>query len=131
VGRAAVTPYEVRAVDLDPQADNRIHDDDDVAQRFGFAGPLVPGVEVFVLASAPLVAAWGAGFLASGRMALRFRRPVYDGERVRVHADDASAAGADDGLTPPGTVFGCCPMRPASASTGWRSRSRPAPRRSR
>ena len=79
------------AVNLDPQADNRIHDDD-VAQRFGFAGALVPGVEVFALASAPLVASYGEGFLAGGRMALRFRKPVYDGERVVVTAEDGVLA---------------------------------------
>jgi hypothetical protein len=65
----------VPAVDLDPQADHRIHDDD-VAQRFGFAGGLVPGVEVFAPASAPLVAEHGESFLSGGRMSLRFRKAV-------------------------------------------------------
>jgi acyl dehydratase len=71
------------AVNLEPEADNRIHADD-VAQQLGFAGALVPGVEVFALASAPLVTAWGEAFLGGGRLSLRFRRPVYDGERVTV-----------------------------------------------
>jgi acyl dehydratase len=91
-----MTRYEVVAVNLDPQADNRIHDDD-VAQRFGFAGALVPGVEVFALASAPLVRDQGEAFLSGGRLALRFRRPVYDGERVTVTADESvlSVTGPD------------------------------------
>ncbi len=84
------------AVNIDPDADNRIHDDD-VAQRFGFVGALVPGVEVFALATAPLVQAWGEAFLAGGRLALRFRRPVYDGERVTVTVDgtDLTVTGPD------------------------------------
>jgi len=86
----------VVAVNIDPEADNRIHDDD-VAQRFGFAGALVPGVEVFALATAPLVQAWGEAFLAGGRLAVRFRRPVYDGERVTVTVDgtDLTVTGPD------------------------------------
>jgi hypothetical protein len=86
------------AVNLDPQADNRIHADD-VAQRLGFAGALVPGVEVFALATAPLVAAWGEAFLSAGRLSLRFRRPVYDGERVSVAvADGALTVTGPDGV---------------------------------
>lgn len=88
----APAPYTVVARNLDPAADNRIHDDD-VARAFGFSGALVPGVEVFAHATAPLVAAWGADLFDGGRVALRFRRPVYDGETVVV-----STAPADDGL---------------------------------
>lgn len=84
--------YDVVVRNLDPESDNRIHDDD-VARSFGFTGALVPGVEVFAHATSPLVAAWGADFFTGGRVALRFRRPVYDGEAVRVTADPA-----DDGF---------------------------------
>ena len=72
-----------------------------MAQRFGFAGALVPGVEVFALATAPLVREWGEALLGGGRLALRFRRPVYDGERVTVsatageHAYDVVLSGPD------------------------------------
>jgi hypothetical protein len=81
-------PYEVVARNIDPAADNRIHADD-VAQRFGFTGALVPGVELFAYVTSPLVAAWGLDWLTNGALALRFRRPVYDGERVVVRADPA------------------------------------------
>ncbi len=62
------------ARNIDPSAANAIHDDD-VARSFGFAGALVPGVEL-----------WGrtASLLRTPRLALRFRRPVYDGETVQV-----------------------------------------------
>jgi acyl dehydratase len=81
-----IAPYEVVARNIDPQADNRIHDDD-VARRFGFQGALVPGVELFAYVSSPLGAAWGEEWLAGGSLALRFRRPVYDGERVTVQIE--------------------------------------------
>ena len=91
-------PYDVVAVNLAPDAENRIHDDD-VAQSFGFAGALVPGVEVFALATAPLVSAWGEAFLAGGRLSLRFKKPVYDGERVTVTVDgDAVTVVGPDGV---------------------------------
>lgn len=108
-------PYDVRAVNLDPQADNRIHDDD-VAQAYGFAGALVPGVELLALASAPLVQQWGADFLSSGRMSLRFRSPVYDGELVRVTTDDGLAmVGPDGAVRATGAYEGPAP-RPVPAA---------------
>ena len=71
------------ARNIDPQADNAIHDDE-VAQRFGFTGALVPGVELFAGVTSELVATWGRQWLSGGEVALRFRRPVYDGERLLV-----------------------------------------------
>jgi hypothetical protein len=83
---ATVVPaYQVRARNLAPDSDNKIHDDD-VAQRFGFSGALVPGVEVFAYAVHPFVDAWGVRFLDGGTLAIRFRRPVYDGDVVDITA---------------------------------------------
>ena len=78
-----VAPYRVVARNIDPHADNAIHDDE-VAQRYGFSGALVPGVELFACATSPLVAAWGSQWLTGGRIDLRFRRPVHDGEQLLV-----------------------------------------------
>ena len=75
--------YRVRARNLAVDSDNKIHDDD-VAARLGFAGGLVPGVELFAYAAHPFVAAWGRGFLEGGRLQVRFRRPVYDGDEVTI-----------------------------------------------
>lgn len=69
------------------ESDNKIHSDD-VARRFGFSGALVPGVELFARTTTPLVAVWGEDWLSSGRIDLRFRRPVYDGEELTVALDD-------------------------------------------
>ena len=76
-------PYSVTARNIDPTSDNRIHADD-VAQQFGFTGALVPGVDVFAYLTAPLLAAWGPPWLSGGRIDVRFRQPVYDGEQVEV-----------------------------------------------
>ncbi len=100
------------AVNLAPDADNRIHDDD-VAQQFGFAGALVPGVEVFALASAPLVRDLGEGFLSAGRIATRFRKPVYDGELVTVTAaDGALAVTGPDGVDRATGTYDTAPPAP-------------------
>lgn len=88
------TPYRVRARNLATDSENKIHDDD-VAQRFGFTGGLVPGVELFAYASHPLVEAWGEEFLTGGTLEVRFRQPVYDGDGVVVEVGDA-----DDGWFP-------------------------------
>lgn len=101
-----IAPYDVVAVNLAPDADNRIHADD-VAQSFGFAGALVPGVEVLALATAPLVREWGSEWLASGGLSLRFRKPVYDGERVTVSVDEllgVSVTGPDGVVRASGTA---------------------------
>jgi hypothetical protein len=78
------------------EADNKIHEDD-VARQFGFSGALVPGVELFARITTPLVAAWGEEWLAGGRVDVRFRRPVYDGEELLVELDDGrlTATGSD------------------------------------
>ncbi len=68
------------------EAQNKIHDDD-VAQQFGFTGALVPGVELFARITTPLVEAWGEEWLSGGRVDVRFRRPVYDGEELLVEMD--------------------------------------------
>ena len=97
-------PYAVRARNIDPDADNRIHDDE-VARRFGFSGALVPGVELFAYLTHPLVAAWGEEWLRGGRLDVSFRRPVYDGELVVATAEPSPDGTLAVGLTgPDGTV---------------------------
>jgi hypothetical protein len=92
-----VEPYRATARNIDPQADNAIHDDD-VARRHGFSGALVPGVELFAVATSPLVAAWGEQWLTGGWIDLRFRRPVYDGEQLSVElTGDALTVTGPDG----------------------------------
>ena len=54
-------------------------------------------MEVFALSTVPFVRDLGEAWLASGGLSLRFRKPVYDGERVTVAVDgeDVSVVGPD------------------------------------
>jgi acyl dehydratase len=92
---AGPAPYRVRARNLVPDSDNKIHDDD-VARRFGFSGALVPGVELFAYLTHPFVDAWGTDWFRGGRLAVRFRRPVYDGDELTARAEPAAALGELD-----------------------------------
>src|ERR1043165_3483312 len=84
--------YDVRAFNQAAASENKIHDDAG-AQGFGFRGALVPGVTVFAYMAHQPVAGWGRAWLEGGAAECRFRRPVYDGEMVRV-----SAQAEGDGL---------------------------------
>ena len=84
--------YSVVAYNTAHASENKIHDNA-VAQRFGFAGGLVPGVDVYAYMAHLPVARWGRDFLQHGSLQARFLKPVYDGETAIV-----SAAEADGGL---------------------------------
>ena len=59
------TTYRVEAYNLSHASENKIHDDA-VARSFGFAGGLVPGVEVYAYACQPAVQLWGRAWLERG-----------------------------------------------------------------
>ena len=71
--------YRVEAYNTSKQSENKIHDDT-VARRFGFAGGLVPGVDVMAYMMHLPVEKWGRAFLERGLIEARFVKPVYDGE---------------------------------------------------
>lgn len=79
--------YRVEAYNLSHASENRIHDDA-TAQRFGFTGGLVPGVEVFAYCCHPAVQRWGDAFLQRGAIACGFQKPVYDGRIATVTATE-------------------------------------------
>ena len=80
--------YSVVAYNTAHASENKIHDNT-VAQRFGFAGGLVPGVDVYAYMAHLPVARWGREFLAHGSLEARFLKPVYDGETATVTATEA------------------------------------------
>ena len=84
--------YTVEAYNLSHASENKIHDDR-VAQKLGFSGGLVPGVEVYAYACHSAVRRWGRAWLERGRIECRFLKPVYDGRLAIV-----SAAESGDGL---------------------------------
>jgi len=71
--------YRVSAFNTAQESENKIHDDA-VAQRFGFTGGLVPGVDVYAYMTQPPVARWGRAWLERGTADCRFDKPVYDGK---------------------------------------------------
>src|SRR5581483_10033455 len=75
--------YRVKAVNTSSDSENKIHDDA-TARRYGFAGGLVPGVTVYAYLTQPVAAALGPGWLQRGTAAVRFVKPVLDGEELRV-----------------------------------------------
>jgi acyl dehydratase len=85
---AAIT-YSVQAYNLSHASENKIHDDS-VAQKLGFSGGLVPGVEVYAYACHLPVARWGRAWLERGRMQCRFLKPVYDGRTATVTGSETA-----------------------------------------
>lgn len=80
-----VQTWTVRAHNSGLVSENAIHHDD-VAERFGFTGGLVPGVDVYAYMCHPPAEAWGLAWVETGTMQGRFIKPVYDGEDVTVTA---------------------------------------------
>ena len=80
-----IAAYAVEAFNTAKQSENKMHDDT-VARRYGFAGGLVPGVEVLAYMVHQPVARWGRAFLERGFIDARFIKPVYDGEIAEVVA---------------------------------------------
>jgi acyl dehydratase len=77
--------YTVTAHNSATTSENKIHDDA-VAARHGFAGGLVPGVDVYAYLTHLPVRRWGVEWLRGGTMSARFVTPVYDGDAVTVTA---------------------------------------------
>jgi hypothetical protein len=57
---------------------------DEYAQRCGFRAGLVPGAAIFAYMSRPLVEFLGKDWLERGAAEVRFIRPVYEGEDIRI-----------------------------------------------
>jgi len=84
-----IETYRVSAYNTSKQSENKIHDDT-VAQRFGFRGGLVPGVDVMAYMMHLPVRKWGRAFLERGLIEARFVKPVYDGEIADVTAQESA-----------------------------------------
>ncbi|MXW49531.1 MAG: hypothetical protein F4Z84_04675 [Gammaproteobacteria bacterium] len=78
-----MSSYKVIARNHSSAHENRIHSDD-VAQKYGFKGALVPGVAVYGHLTRPLAERFGGDFLSRSIAALRLIKPAYDGDRLRI-----------------------------------------------
>lgn len=108
----AAMAYSVEAYNLSHASENKIHDDA-TAQKLGFTGGLVPGVEVYAYACHLPVARWGRAWLERGRMDCRFLKPVYDG-RTTIVAGKETEAGLDITLESDGVL---CATATATVTT--------------
>jgi acyl dehydratase len=90
----ALRDHELIAFNTATASANLIHDDE-VARRYGFAGGLVPGVDVYAYITHPLAEAWGVEWLETGALRARFLSPVYDGRRTTVTVTETEDGVAD------------------------------------
>ncbi|MGE0767010.1 MAG: hypothetical protein AB7L90_11140 [Hyphomicrobiaceae bacterium] len=86
--------YTIEAYNVSHASENKIHDDS-VAQKLGFSGGLVPGVEVFAYASHLPLERWGRAFLERGELAAKFGKPVYDGRLATASAVEMPDGGLE------------------------------------
>src|SRR3954467_12643222 len=82
-----IATWSVQAYNTAKQSENKMHDDT-VAQRFGFSGGLVPGVDVIAYMMHLPVARWGRDFLDRGLIEARLVKPVYDGDSATVSGEE-------------------------------------------
>ena len=115
--------YETIAVNHSHASENRIHDDD-VAQRYGFRGALVPGVAVFGYMTHPMVATHGTDWLGDSVVSTRFFKPAYDGDRLSIRMEpradglDVTCSNASNELL---AELRCSvPAEPSAPDARWR-----------
>ena len=70
-----LTEYTLVAYNTGHGSDNKIHDDG-IAQKFGFSGALVPGVDVYAYMTHAPVVCWSRDWLEHGYMHVRLAKPV-------------------------------------------------------
>ena len=125
----SIPPYHVAAFNTAKASENKIHDDA-TAQRFGFKGGFVGGVNVYAYMSHQPVQRWGRTWLERGTGEAKFAKPVYDGDIAEVTAvEDADGHGADGAQ--PGRAVRHRPRGAAGGSAGGAGAgrlSRPWPR---
>lgn len=78
-----LTPYQVSAFNTATASENKIHDDA-TAQRFGFRGGFVGGVNVYAYMTHLPLQKWGRDWLERGTGEAKFAKPVYDGDIAEV-----------------------------------------------
>jgi acyl dehydratase len=75
--------YQVVARNFSQAHENKIHSDE-IAQKYGFRGALVPGVAVYGHLTHPLVEHLGADWLGNSASQVRFLKPAYHGDELEI-----------------------------------------------
>jgi acyl dehydratase len=81
----SIPPYRVSAYNTAKASENKIHDDA-TAQRFGFRGGFVGGVNVYAYMAHQPVQRWGRAWLECGTGEAKFAKPVYENSIAEVVA---------------------------------------------
>ena len=81
----SLQPYHVVAVNTATASENKIHDDA-TAQRFGFKGGFVGGVNVYAYMTHLPLQRWGRAWLEHGTGEAKFAKPVYGDDIAEVTA---------------------------------------------
>jgi hypothetical protein len=77
--------YTVEARNFADPVHNLLHQEE-IAQRFGYRGEVVPGVGVYAYMTAPITESFGVDWLERGSMSAKFLKPIYDGDTVTVRS---------------------------------------------
>ncbi len=121
--------HSVQAQNHAEESENRIHSDD-IAQRLGFTGALVPGVAVY---GYMMRAAANPTYLANSNASVRFLKPAYHGDWLEIGETDSGYACRNgqgtvlatldvrDGAGPAQdhTVFSNVPVAPERTPIAW------------
>ncbi len=78
-----MTAYQVTARNFSTSSENRMHSDE-VANRYGFKGALVPGVAIYGHLVKPFVDHFGPAWLSDSCAEVKLIKPTYDGDTLSI-----------------------------------------------
>ena len=81
-----VSPLQILSLNDAETSENRIHSDD-IAQKYGFTGALVSGVNVFGYMTQPLVRSYGKDWLSRGMLDVIFIKPAYQDNLLTIRTE--------------------------------------------
>ncbi len=84
---AHIPNFQILALNDAEQSENRIHSDK-IAQRYGFHGALVSGVNVFGYLTQPLVRIYGEPWLQQGILDVIFLKPAYHDDLITITTEN-------------------------------------------
>ena len=78
-----MTAYQVVARNFSASSENRMHSDE-MANRYGFQGALVPGVAIYGHLVKPLVEHYGVAWLCNCCVEVKLIKPTYHGDALDI-----------------------------------------------
>ncbi len=83
-----ISNQQILAINDAEESENRIHSDE-IAEKYGFTGALVSGVNVFGYLTQPLVKAFGPAFLKQGMLDVIFLKPAYQDDLLTIKTEES------------------------------------------